>query len=352
LVELLVVIAIIGVLIALLLPAVQAAREAARRMTCSNHLKQMGIAMHNYSDTYNSFPTSCTDAFNNHSGQRPGFAWSYAMQILPFVEQGALYETAKSEFLLRDGIKSTDTANQYVEYFSCPSSDIADTIGTNSRKGISYMACDGDYSFRYINNGPEHARGAFAYRGYIGMESISDGTSNTIMVSERCVARVNNVDNYRVIKETVVIDTTAAPTSVSAGGDAFTGAIPYNCTSKKNKSNYTDNTVASGDAANGYPWTSGFTISTHFNTLLPPNSPSCVDKNDIANPMIQPPTSYHNGGVNAAICDGSVRFISDTINALTNGVAAADARPKLSGESDFGVWGALGTCSGGEASAP
>jgi hypothetical protein len=274
------------------------------------------------------------------------------MQLLPFLEQNALYETAKAEFLLRDGVRSTDTANQYIEYFSCPSSDVADTIGTNSRKGISYMACDGDYSFRYINNGVEHARGVFAYRGYVGMASITDGTSNTIMLSERCVARVTNVANYRVIKETVVIDTTAVPTTASAGGDAFTNAIPYNCTSLKQKSNYTANTVASADAANGYPWTNGFTIATHFNTLLPPNSPSCVDKNDYADPMVEPPTSYHSGGVNAAIGDGSVRFINDTINALTNGVATADAKPKLYGESDFGIWGALGTRSGGEAAAP
>jgi hypothetical protein len=166
------------------------------------------------------------------------------------------------------------------------------------------------------------------------------------------VARVNNLSNYRVIKETVVIDTAAVPTSASAGGDAFTAAIPYNCTSKKKGSNYTDNTAASAEAANGYPWTSGFTISTHFNTLLPPNSPSCVDKNDIANPMVEPPTSYHSGGVNAAVGDGSVRFINDTINALTNGVATADAKPKIFGESDFGVWGALGTRSGGELSTP
>jgi prepilin-type N-terminal cleavage/methylation domain-containing protein/prepilin-type processing-associated H-X9-DG protein len=351
LVELLVVIAIIGVLIALLLPAIQAAREAARRMQCSNHLKQLGLAMHNYQDVHQQFPTSCTDAFNNHSGNRPGFAWSYAVQLLPFIEQGALYETAKAEFLLRDGVKSNDTANTFVGYFNCPSSDI-DVIGTtsgiSSRKGISYMVCDGDFSYRYINNGPEHARGAIAYRGYTGMNGVTDGTSNTIFLSERCIARVYNSANYRVVKETAVIDTTAMPTSTSAGGDAFKNAVPNSCTSLISKGNYTANTVASSDAANGYPWTSGFTISTHFNTILPPNSPSCIDKNDIADPMIQPPTSYHSGGVNGALCDGSVRFINDTINNQTSGIAPADARPKLNGASDFGIWGALGTRSGGE----
>jgi prepilin-type processing-associated H-X9-DG protein len=213
------------------------------------------------------------------------------------------------------------------------------------------MVCDGDYSYWWIFNGVEHARGAIAYRGYTGMSGVTDGTSNTIFLSEHCIARVFNLNTYRVVKETVVIDTAAVPTS-AASGDAFTAAIPNNCTSSISKGNYTANTVASNEAACGFPWTSGFTISTHFNTMLPPNSPSCVDKNDIADPMVQPPTSFHSGGVNGALCDGSIRFISNTINNQTSGVAPADARPKLLGESDFDVWGALGTRSGGESAAP
>ncbi|MDR1290575.1 MAG: DUF1559 domain-containing protein, partial [Planctomycetaceae bacterium] len=127
-----VVIAIIGVLIAILLPAIQAAREAANRAQCSNNLRQLGLALHNYSDAFNSLPTSCTDAYaGDWNSNRRGFAWSYAVQLLSFNEQEALSEIAMGEFALRDGIKSTTTANTFIKYLSCPSNDI-DTIGTTS----------------------------------------------------------------------------------------------------------------------------------------------------------------------------------------------------------------------------
>ncbi|MDR1053424.1 MAG: DUF1559 domain-containing protein, partial [Planctomycetaceae bacterium] len=278
-----VVIAIIGVLIAILLPAIQAAREAANRAQCSNNLRQLGLALHNYSDAFDALPTSCTDAYDNHSGNRPGFAWSYAVQLLSFNEQEALSEIAMGEFALRDGTRSTTTANTLIKYLSCPSNDI-DTIGTtsaiNARKGTNYMVCDGDYSYRYINNDITHARAAIAYRGHTGLNGITDGTSNTIVFSERCIARVVNLNTYRVAKETVVIDTTAVPTTASAGGNTFGNAVPNSCTSSISGDSYTANTVANNDGANGFPWTSGFTISTHFNTILPPNSSSCVSAND------------------------------------------------------------------------
>jgi prepilin-type N-terminal cleavage/methylation domain-containing protein/prepilin-type processing-associated H-X9-DG protein len=351
LVELLVVIAIIGVLIAILLPAIQAAREAANRAQCSNNLRQLGLALHNYSDVYDLLPTSCTDAYNNHSGNRRGFAWSYAVQLLSFNEQEALSEIAMGEFAVRDGVKSTTTANTLIKYLNCPSNDLDATglvSGVSSRKGTNYMVCDGDYSYRYINNDLAHTRGAIAYRGHSGLNGITDGTSNTIVFSERCIARVVNLPTYRVVKETVVIDATAVPTAASTGDNTFENAVPNNCTSSISNDTYTANTVSQNDGANGFPWTSGFTIATHFNTILPPNSSSCVSANDFANPMIQPPTSYHSGGVNGAMCDGSVRFINNSINYQTSGVAPASARPKLSGISDFGIWGALGTRAGDE----
>jgi prepilin-type processing-associated H-X9-DG protein len=340
------------VLIAILLPAIQAAREAANRAQCSNNLRQLGLALHNYSDAFDALPTSCTDAFDNHSGNLPGFAWSYAIQLLPFNEQEALFDIAMGEFAVRGGPKSTNVAYTFIKYLSCPSNDIDfinDGLGSGStKKGANYMVCDGDYSYRYYSNGLEHTRGAIAYRGHTELNGITDGTSNTIVFSERCIARIVNLSTYRVVKETVVIDTTAVPTTVSAGGNTFENAVPNSCTASISKENYTTDTVAKSDGGNGYPWTSGYTISTHFNTILPPNSPSCTDRNDIADPMIQPPTSYHSGGVNGALCDGSVRFFNNSINYQTSGVLPANARPKLSGISDFGVWGALGTRAGDE----
>ena len=93
LVELLVVIAIIGILVGLLLPAVQAAREAARRMQCTNNLKQIGLAMHNYHDTYRSFPIG-----HHFPGQGNGTGWTWTYSILPFIEQSSLYGQAQRHY--------------------------------------------------------------------------------------------------------------------------------------------------------------------------------------------------------------------------------------------------------------
>ncbi|MDR2171478.1 MAG: DUF1559 domain-containing protein [Planctomycetaceae bacterium] len=347
-----VVVAIIGVLIAILLPAVQAAREAANRSQCSNNQRQLALALHNHNDSNGSLPTSCTDErkSNSWSGNRPGSAWSYVYQLLPFIEQDALYDIAKAEYANHDGIRSTanGAAGKYISSFSCPSDDFADNLG--GRKGINYMACDGDYSHRYNNSDYSHSRGAMTYRSFSNITQIEDGTSNTIVVSERAIPRAINDVAYRVILETVVVDASAVP-SAAASATGFENAIPNNCTTLISNDNYTAEPVRNNDGGNGYPWTSGFTISTHFNTILPPNSPSCAARNDIADPMIQPPTSKHPNGVNAAFGDGSVRFVNRSINYISSNVSGGlpNAHPKRSGESDFGVWGALGTRNGGEA---
>ncbi|MDR1958253.1 MAG: DUF1559 domain-containing protein [Planctomycetaceae bacterium] len=353
LVELLVVIAIIGILIALLLPAVQAAREAARRMQCTNNLKQLALGIQNYHDTALSLPTSCTVQLSTNADG----AWSYAFQILPFIEQGSLYESAQPIYRAYQGNNSNVNAvapyigRARIGYQYCPSDGNHKLINETWIQGINYFACDGDYSYRYTNSGPEQSRGAMTYRGYSGMEAVKDGTSNTIILSEHIISP-NLTTN--VIKESIVIDTTAVPGNPSgaANGNFLTARADLCMAKRGNNGEYN-----SGNRVNrakmGEYWTSGWTLISHFNTINPPNAPGCCYGNDMAHPMIEPPTSNHTGGVNAVYVDGSVHFISETINSLTSGVAATDARPKLSGSSDFGVWGALGTRSGGEsATAP
>ncbi len=383
LVELLVVIAIIGMLIALLLPAVQAAREAARRMQCTNNLKQLGLAVQNYHDTYNSLPTLCTIESPRitlgATGSRNGLGWSYAVQILPYMEQTQLYNQYQPYFSAyrvdsnanTDGVAGGDNGimRTLVNGLLCPSDSKLQTLNLGgdfvNGKPMNYLPSGGDYSYRMLIGDHRHSRGAMSYRSYSGLEGVQDGTSNTILISERVFPRRGADGAYRVIRETVLRDTpTAVPTTAAKGNtgstsaadplgtDGFFDAVPSNCGTlsgdlDSTKTNYGKNTLNVGAGGPGSVWTIGYSINI-FQTLTPPNGYSCSNTNDVADAMIISATSQHNGGVNGVFCDGSVRFVSDTVNCLTTGIAAADARPKTEGPSDFGVWGAMGTRNGGE----
>jgi prepilin-type N-terminal cleavage/methylation domain-containing protein len=187
LVELLVVIAIIGVLVALLLPAVQQAREAARRMSCSNNMKQIGLALHNYHDTHNNFPAGYIDTNPSFAaGPRTpeeninGLAWS--AMILPFIEQSALYEQIRTQTL---GFgrhwnfgTTAEAARVGLEAYSCPS----DTMPLINNKKANF----GKTNYK-ANTGTAAAgsrTGVFLPGAHIKIRDITDGTSNTIMIAE------------------------------------------------------------------------------------------------------------------------------------------------------------------------
>ncbi|MEW4455705.1 DUF1559 domain-containing protein [Bremerella sp. JC817] len=195
LVELLVVIAIIGVLIALLLPAVQQAREAARRMSCSNNMKQIGLAMHNYHDTFNVFPPGLVDtdpAFIDGNSQTAaqnanGLAWSAL--ILPFVEQNALYDSVQTQTgnfghhwmdKNHDGSANDpiDASKIAINAYACPS----DPLPMINNKRGGYAKCN------YKGNAGTYAandkKGVFWTSSEIHMRDITDGTTNTILVAE------------------------------------------------------------------------------------------------------------------------------------------------------------------------
>lgn len=180
LVELLVVIAIIGVLMALLLPAVQAAREAARRMHCLNNLKQFGVALHNYHDKYRSLPAGWIGP--------SGYGWGVA--ILPELEQSTLYENLQvSSF---PSVPPPDAASEYdvaLPVFVCPSD-----AGPDENVNYSHNGTEGYKKANYIgvNNGGEfvvHAggseRGIFGIATWTRLGDVTDGTSNTFAVGER-----------------------------------------------------------------------------------------------------------------------------------------------------------------------
>lgn len=197
LVELLVVIAIIGILIGLLLPAVQAAREAARRTQCVNNMKQVAMALHSYHDTYQSFPALGARIVNV-----PGKEWhfySWAMMILPYIEQRALYDevmAAARNVQIPAPWSSWPTWNRDLAPFMCPS-DIPPPNRGKAPALLNYKACVGD---DYLQNhlppqNPQVSgaplgiqnRGIFQPERWLGISFVLDGTSNTVMLGEMVV---------------------------------------------------------------------------------------------------------------------------------------------------------------------
>ena len=203
LIELLVVIAIIGVLVAILLPAVQQAREAARRAACSNNLKQLGIALHNYHETHSIFPPGCLAMSYAGVAYAPGNAepsrtavsggWGWSVFVLPFIDQGPLYNA-----LNPNGnnfpAAPTQLTKTVLPIFICPS-DAAGNIVTSTPMGgdgvnnghakSNYPAIFGSTSVNYVNTAAQNTRGMFWYNSNVRIADVSDGASNTVMVTER-----------------------------------------------------------------------------------------------------------------------------------------------------------------------
>lgn len=333
LVELLVVIAIIGILIALLLPAVQAAREAARRVQCNNNLKQLGLGLHNYHDSYKVFPFLRWRASTATDAVGPFVA------LLPYIEQAPLYNQINSNGLVgADGstVYNAFGANpwtsnytpwaQKIPAFGCPSDgNFASTTGNGPR---NYVACVGDSQYdNHGNSGSNSKRGLFTAYMNRGFADLTDGSSNTAAMSEIVVGR----DNQRFILGNVAAVTLANPNN------------PATCMATRDPANpqqYTGS-VNGGEWCTGRRWGEGRPFYSSFATVLPPNSPSCA-ANDGSASLISA-GSRHPGGVNVLLADGSVRFVSETIDA-----GNPSATEVMSGPSPYGVWGALGTINGGE----
>ena len=223
LVELLVVIAIIGILIALLLPAVQAAREAARRSQCTNNLKQLGLGFHNYHDTNKTFPSSILPSDSNNNGSTHYMIWSG--MLLPFIEQAPLWNniTPKGSTTLWTGNNLTLLQQAKIAGYMCPSAPEAnqpfdDGRGVNPRYHSNYnvsvsglMGCTmctggGDTWEQHFDDwggvGGTDSRydGAFHAREFRAMTfaDIVDGTSNTIFAGEVCQVQYNGRTNQYI----------------------------------------------------------------------------------------------------------------------------------------------------------
>ncbi|MEW4565418.1 DUF1559 domain-containing protein [Bremerella sp. JC770] len=297
LVELLVVIAIIGILIALLLPAVQQAREAARRMQCQNNLKQLGLAMHNYHDTHRKFPAI--------SSASTGF--SAQAQILPFVEQGNLHDLIDFDQPLMLGSGPSVSLNpvhagiqdRALAMLLCPS-DSGDPMyndGTDTWAGTNYMVNVGSGNgLNYYEAGEPN--GLFWRGNDTAFRDITDGTSHTILMAETLFGGRDQVST------TVLTDPQRQMKRISGGAPGSKTAEDIDAATA---SGYT------GVRASSWIRTTGYNIT--INGFYSPNSRS-PDASHHGN-VVASSRSNHPGGTQIVLADGSVRFVPETLDLST-----------------------------------
>lgn len=241
LVELLVVIAIIGILVALLLPAVQAAREAARRMQCSNNLKQIGLALHNYHDTYQTMPsgylvkrTSATVCLPNEN------SWSWGALILPFIEQSSLHDQLNvgNISLAQAGANVTLLAQMELSMaaFRCPS-DTGPEVNNNNMKRFNpwnnpagwtmatsnYVGNNTSWDLRWDGN-VDRTQGIFVQDQGTAFRDVLDGTTNVIAVGERRW-RTKNSGGIQTIQAAIVFGVTTGATTCDEGSNNRLSAV-------------------------------------------------------------------------------------------------------------------------------
>lgn len=366
LVELLVVIAIIGILVGLLLPAVQAAREAARRTTCKNNLKQLATAVHLYETAKRIFPPACLNPeyrataslYSGNATQR----LSWIVCCLPYLEEVSLHEsvlnyTKTSSRFPNDITPLNGTPSPYLQqpvFLLCPSDQNAypnaEMRGDPAYGGIGVTSYRGNRGDMWLDWAFSQWRGPFGngQSGSCSQKKILDGSSKTLLLAEGVVGDNSN-KVLGGVATGVTISATVKPTACTAqaSGGLLTGSV------------VTGGDISTNHGTAGRGWGDGLPMLTAFFTVVPPNGPSCATNvvwtqggsANTANFWHAPAaSSRHSGGIQMARCDGSTGFISEQIDVGNPNINYPSHN--YTGPSYWGVWGAMGTPNGGEASRP
>ncbi|WP_182868777.1 DUF1559 domain-containing protein [Stieleria mannarensis] len=377
LIELLIVIVVIGVLVGLMLPAVRSSREAARRMSCSNNFKQVGLAFENYHSAYKQLPMQMGGTFDPSSDSQgtspPGnnrYRLSALVALLPFLNQQQAWQRIETGIATSGDVVyspmgpapwTRDFEPWQTDYpdFRCPSDpgvgfpahgrsnvavclgDATDSIDTGatrwSRQTQSWVTDRGDAV-------AASGRGAFVPRQVMRWGDILDGLSNTILAGEistdlgdgdkRTTGSLLNP--WDMIHDSP----TLCENQIDSGRPMFW-----------NDGDEGPENIGAADQKRGFRWADGAALYTGFNTVLPPNREVCMAGGEAGIGML-PASSRHQGGAHVLMADGAVVFMTESIDCgdpTVGTVILGGEGPRApDSPSPYGLWGALGTRGQGE----
>ncbi|MFT4556544.1 MAG: prepilin-type N-terminal cleavage/methylation domain-containing protein [Planctomycetaceae bacterium] len=355
LIELLVVIAIIAILIALLLPAVQQAREAARRSQCKNNLKQIGLSVMNYHDVHRTFSPGVTvaDVTNAATTQSNYFSW--VAQILPFFDQAPLYKKLDFKVSYQDATGTPNTAalcSTILTAMRCPSDAGPDQDPSGSTTGSSFDMGVANYVANYgvgmpdIHANPRAVQGIFGANTKVRIRDVKDGMSNVILAAERrnpkicgtwvAAGGVGAVANdagvlggctfWAAGNETATADSTllgaqeadpgtpaGSPSLYQILGSTRSGAVGANITmgATRGQNALVGNLTGEPNVTSTQPWTAAAAGTIKINKTLGNFSTMSGDFQDATTVGF---SSWHTGGMQAVLGDGTVRFLSENID--------------------------------------
>lgn len=337
----------VALLLALAVTLVSGAREQARRMQCSNNLKQLVLAIHNYHDAYKAMPCAMGGTEGSplvsNAGSRSGF-----VSFMPFLEASPFYSNLMTGDPPRippggsapwiAGPTKAEFWDYVIPSFVCPS-DLAPEPKAGEYGATNYAFCWGDSVASLLDiadlNVPDKlpTRGPFQARFYKSFRDVQDGLSNTLAFGE--IARKAPSPKHGVVAVVQGIDQNPSLCIAQFDGARFVSGTTFVSTPQRRGGRWCD----------GRPHYSGFT------TVLAPNSSSCTTTDDDGTWGIYSSSSSHKGVIQVGFLDGACRFISNSIDCGSPTAVPPDAAQRAGDalESPYGVWGAIGTIASGDA---